>query len=359
MRIAQIIDSLEAGGAERMAVNYANALTEKIDFSGLVTTRKEGPLSGSLKDNCSYLFLAKKSTFDFYAVFRLKKYVVKNSITIVHAHGTSFFTAILLKLIYPQIKIVWHEHYGARVQQSACKNLVLKICSLFFSGVIVVNRELETWAIQKLLCKKVFYIANFASDNPTQLESTLLKGIEGKRILCLANLKHPKNHLELLSSFYELKLYKAGWSLHFVGEDYQDEYSIKIKDFIGTYVLSGSVFLYGVKNDIQNILSQATVGVLVSTSEGFPVSLLEYGLAGLPTLSTNVGSCPDVIVDTKTGLLFDPKVQNDLKIQLNKIISDKLMRDQFGVHLQELVQASFAKEKIVALLISKYELVST
>jgi hypothetical protein len=32
MRIAQIIDLLEAGGAERMAVNYANALTEKLIF---------------------------------------------------------------------------------------------------------------------------------------------------------------------------------------------------------------------------------------------------------------------------------------------------------------------------------------
>jgi hypothetical protein len=37
-----------------------------------------------------------------------------------------------------------------------------------------------------------------------------------------------------------------------------------------------------VKNDIKNILSQGTIGVLVSTSEGFPVCLL-YGLAGLPT----------------------------------------------------------------------------
>jgi len=32
MRIVQIIDSLEIGGAEKMAVNYANALSRKIDF---------------------------------------------------------------------------------------------------------------------------------------------------------------------------------------------------------------------------------------------------------------------------------------------------------------------------------------
>lgn len=44
MRILQLIDSLEAGGAERMAVTYANALVQEIAFSGLVATRKEGPL---------------------------------------------------------------------------------------------------------------------------------------------------------------------------------------------------------------------------------------------------------------------------------------------------------------------------
>ena len=45
MRIVQIIDSLEIGGAEKMAVNYANALSERIVFSGLVTTRREGNLT--------------------------------------------------------------------------------------------------------------------------------------------------------------------------------------------------------------------------------------------------------------------------------------------------------------------------
>ena len=40
MRILQIIDSLEAGGAERMAVSYANALANEIEFSGLIATRK-------------------------------------------------------------------------------------------------------------------------------------------------------------------------------------------------------------------------------------------------------------------------------------------------------------------------------
>ncbi|GAQ48948.1 glycosyl transferase [Flavobacterium psychrophilum] len=54
MRVLQIIDSLNAGGAERMAVNYANALADKIEFSGIVVTRKDGILKKQLGNNVPF-----------------------------------------------------------------------------------------------------------------------------------------------------------------------------------------------------------------------------------------------------------------------------------------------------------------
>ncbi|MGO4821816.1 MULTISPECIES: glycosyltransferase [unclassified Flavobacterium] len=357
MRIVQLIDSLEAGGAERMAVNYANALADKIDFSGLVVTRKEGPLLKTISNECSYLFLEKKKTLDFKSIFRLKRYIVKNNVNIVHAHGTSFFTAVLLKLISPKIKIVWHEHYGARVLQSSKDGLILMFCSLFFSAVFVVNKKLEFWVKQHLFCKKVFYIPNFAILLPNIIKSTVLKGVPGKRIVCLANLKKPKNHLDLIKCFYHLQLNKLDWSLHLIGEDYQDDYSRQLKEFLDCNNLENAVFIYGAKNDIQNILSQSTIGVLVSTSEGFPVSLLEYGLSALPTLSTNVGSCPEIIIDKKTGLLFNPVERSELKKQLNSIVLNKAMRDQCGQKLQMHVLENFSEYKILKLIISKYKII--
>ncbi|NBU81997.1 MAG: alpha-1,4-N-acetylgalactosamine transferase, partial [Flavobacteriaceae bacterium] len=114
MRIVQIIDSLKIGGAEKMAVNYANALLNKIEFSGLVATRLEGNLKSELDEKVSYLFLNRKKIIDFGAFFRLRKYCKENKIDFIQAHGTSYFIAILVKLVYPKVKIVWHEHFGAR-----------------------------------------------------------------------------------------------------------------------------------------------------------------------------------------------------------------------------------------------------
>jgi len=62
MRVLQLIDSLEAGGAERVAVNYANGLLNRIDGSYLCVTRAEGLLKSSVNNAVGYLFLNKKAT---------------------------------------------------------------------------------------------------------------------------------------------------------------------------------------------------------------------------------------------------------------------------------------------------------
>lgn len=355
MRIIQIIDSLEAGGAERMAVNYANALAPEVAFSGLIATRKEGPLLNQINSNVSYLFLNKKSVIDMQSVFKLRKFVIENQVEIVHAHSTSFFLAFLLKLSCPKIKLIWHEHYGARVNQKGRDNLILYFTSFFFTSVFVVNYQLVEWVKKNLMVNHVFYIPNFAVLSENHPKVTQLKGDFGRRIVCLANLKNPKNHIELLSAFEEAKLYNLGWSLHLIGKDYTDDYSKCLKSFVKNKNLDYSVFIYDTKNDIQYILSQATIGVLCSTDEGFPVSLLEYGLAKLAVVSTNVGFCSEIVKENFTGLLFDPLNNQQIQSQLLKMVLDKTLRENSALNLNKLVLDNYSTEKVVQLLISKYK----
>ena len=51
MNVMQLIDSLEAGGAERVAVNYANILANQVRNSFLCATRAEGILKISIGKN--------------------------------------------------------------------------------------------------------------------------------------------------------------------------------------------------------------------------------------------------------------------------------------------------------------------
>ena len=353
MRVLQLIDSLEAGGAERIAVSYANALTDKIEFSGLIATRKEGQLLAQLDKDVVYHFLNKKKTIDFGAVFRLRKFIVKNQVAIVHAHGTSFFTAVLVKLILPKIKIIWHDHYGMRSKESRKKNQVLVFCSFFFSSILVVNLQLKEWSQKNMLCKKVVFIPNFALIKDKSQQTTL-RGTENKRIVFLANLKDPKNHIAILKAFHDLKLKKIDWTLHLVGRDYEDDYSKALKDFIKSNSLENHIHLYGNRSDIQYILSQASIGILASTDEGFPVTLLEYGLAGLAVISTNVGYCSEIIDDEVSGLLFDPLNESEVEKKLIKIIENESFRSKVAENYGKNVRENYSQEAVLEKLVEVY-----
>lgn len=353
MRVLQIIDSLDAGGAERMAINFANGLTGKIEFSGIVATRKEGILKNELDNNVKYFYLNKKKSLDFKAIKILKKIITQHNIDILHAHGTSFLTVFFLKIARPKIKIIYQEHYGKRTKQSKFKNVPLVFCLLFFNQILVVNNELKDWFV-KIGFKKTIFLSNFATFTKNDVAKTKLLGQNGKRIVCLANLKNPKNHSTLLRAFQTLHLQGENWSLHFVGKIFNDDYSKKIYEFLDEFQLNDYVHLYNTQSDIKNILSQATIGILCSTDEGFPVTLLEYGLAKISVICSNVGFCNQIIINKQTGLLFESNNVEDLALNLKNLVSDNELRKSLAENLNTHIIENFSQEKIINNLIQVY-----
>jgi glycosyltransferase involved in cell wall biosynthesis len=347
MRIIQLIDSLEAGGAERMAVNYANVLVNSVSFSGIVATRKEGTLLSEINPKVSYLFLNKKKTIDFGAIFRLKKYVKENSINVIHAHSSSFFLAFLLKIIYPSIKIIRHDHYGNSDFLDTRPFLILKITARFFDGVIAVNQKLKIWSEQKLGSKNVIYLPNFPLEQKSIIEKSVLKGMEGKRIVCLANLRAQKNHFLLLEVAKKMQEFHSDWSFHLVGKDFEDDYSKNIKKEIEKLNLEKNVFIYGTREDISIILNQSTIAILTSQSEGLPLSLLEYGMYRKPCVVTAVGEIPTIVKNRKNGFIV-PSNQSDLFCNsLVELIENENLRTIFGDAIYETISEQYAPEKVI------------
>ena len=347
MRIVQIIDSLEVGGAERMAVNYANALAKEISFSGLVVTRKEGGLKNEIEANVNYLLLNKKHTFDLKAIFRLKIYCKSNKVEYVHAHGTSYFSALLLKMCLINIKIIWHEHYGARAKEKLVHNKILFLASKLFSGIIVVNHALKQWCFSVLKFKKVIYLPNFISTNKSEKEITILNGKEDQRILSLANLKIPKNHNLLIRVAKRIKETHPDCTFHLVGKDFDDAYSSKIKEDIKTNHLEETVFIYGVKEDTNHIIKQATIAILTSESEGLPVALLEYGFQKKPVVVTNVGEIPNIIEDEINGLIV-PSDNDELFYKaIIRLLENSKLRVELGENLYETIIKNNSEQEII------------
>lgn len=352
MRVIQLIDSLNAGGAERMAVNYANSLVNHLSFSGLICSRKEGDLLSQLNPEVNYFFLNRKKTIHFKALKLFSVYLKENKVEVIHAHGSSFFIATLMKLRHPSLKVFYHEHNGQRVKQGMLNNILLLFSSFFFERILTVNPEIEYWLKKNLFCKKVDYIPNFAILNENEDKETFLKSSSTKKIICLANLRYPKNHILLLEVFSEIR--NKEWTLHLIGKDYNDVYSDELKLFILQNNLEEEVFIYSSKNDVNHILSQAEIGILCSTYEGFPVALLEYGLSNLAVVSTNVGFCKEIIVDNKTGLLFTSNNKNEFKFKLKEMIESEMLRKKLSQNLNKLVVDNYSEDKIIQKLLKYY-----
>lgn len=347
MRILQLIDSLEAGGAERMAVNYANALADEIVFSGLVATRKEGSLVEQLDEKVKYLFLNRKHIFDVSALFRLRKFVKHHKVTLIHAHSSSFFIGVLLRLTYPRIKLIWHDHYGNSEFLGKRPSLVLSVMNFFFSGVIVVNQQLKVWTQEKLKIKNCIYLPNFYFPEQESKKQTVLKGLTGKRIVCLANLRAQKNHGLVLDVAKMLKASHSDWSFHLVGKDWGDAYSEKIKNEISASGLGQTVFLYGSQQDVSNILGQSTIGILASVSEGLPVALLEYGWHQKPVVVTAVGEIPLVIQNGINGFLVPSQDVDLFYACLEELITHNQLQHDFGSKLYQMVTEAFSAHEVI------------
>lgn len=346
MRIVQLIDSLEPGGAEKMAVSYANALAAEVPCSGLIATRKEGALQNEIAQNVPYLFANRKSVFDIKALKQVRAFVKEHHFSVIHAHGSSFFFAVLLKMICPSLKIVWHDHYGYSdfVSQRENKRM-LQIASLFFFRVITVNDKLKAWAVTHLFCKKVQFLPNFVAVTSGDT-GILLHGNEGKRILCLANLRQQKNHLLLLEVAKNIKNRYPDWTFHLVGKDFNDAYSALLRESIVTMELQNTVFLYGSTDAVGAVIRQSQIGILTSVSEGLPVSLLEYGYFGLPVVTTAVGEIPSIINETN-GILVPEGNAGLFSDALLQLIADAGLRERMGMTLKNDIQQKYTKEAVL------------
>lgn len=353
MRVLQLIDSLEAGGAERVAVNIANALVYKVEGSYICTTRKEGLLKESIDKNVGYLFLKKKSTLDFKSILLLYRFIKSKKITIIHAHSSSFFLATIIRFFCPKLKLVWHDHYGNSHFLDNRPMRVLRTCSRYFNHIVSVNSKLKVWAENNLKHKNISYLPNFSVETINKC-ITKLKGEKGKRIICLANLRPQKDHLNLLKGFKSLVEAFPEWTLHLVGQDFKDDYSRTIFDYIKKENLNQNIFFYGSCMDTFYILKQCDIGVLSSKSEGLPLALLEYGLVGLPTVVTNVGDCAEVISDKNFGFLISKNNSKELSTTLQYCIENPIEVTKRGKALKGKIKFYFSEKVTIKKILTIY-----
>jgi len=314
MRIVQLIDSLAIGGAERMAVNLANLFSEKNIPNLLIASRGAGPLSVLLNDQQNFKTLGKTKTLDFNAFRRLIGLIKIFKPTHLHVHDSSVFWGVALKIFFPGIQLIWHAHYGGFSSSDKRFGGKLKFIQYGINYMIAVNEELIGWAGKELPeVKRKVFIENFPDISGDFKKSER----QSKTIICVANLKSPKNHHLLIKAFSEFLKKRPEFELQLLGSCPDPIYLEEVKTLIKENDLSESVKIVGEILDLRPYFENCRFAVLASQAEGLPVSLLEMGIAKVPILCTRVGQCPDLLDDGRLGFLVP---SNDLNSMVSMLI---------------------------------------
>ena len=106
------------------------------------------------------------------------------------------------------------------------------------------------------------------------------------------------------------------------------------------------ITILGWQSDMERVLSSADMVVLTSDNEGTPLSLIQAGMAGLPVVTTRVGSVPEVVLDGLTGIVTGLEIQ-EIANALEKLVNDNLLRRKLGTAAQEYTLANFGLSRLV------------
>lgn len=143
--------------------------------------------------------------------------------------------------------------------------------------------------------------------------------------LFIGRLTHIKRPDRLLEAF-ELVLEKVPSAvLLMAGEGELFESTKALGEHLGD-----SVRFLGWRSDLAVLFSAADVAVLSSDNEGMPVTLIEASMAGVPCVTTDVGSAREVVLDNETGFVV-PTNSAAIAHALTALFINRELRHAMGI----------------------------
>jgi len=106
------------------------------------------------------------------------------------------------------------------------------------------------------------------------------------------------------------------------------------------------ITFYGWRNDVARILCASDIAILCSDNEGIPLTLIQAAQAGLPIVSTNVGSVSDIVKHGMTGTLVGCS-STELAEALKMLIKDEDLRARYAAAGKARANDFFASKGMV------------
>lgn len=175
----------------------------------------------------------------------------------------------------------------------------------------------------------------------TQPLSTVPRTTSGPVVGAIGRLHHQKGLDVLLRAVAGL----PGVQLVLVGDGPERENLERLGRQLG---LSDRLTVTGWTGNPRGWLPGFDVMALPSRFEGLPLVLLEAMHAGIPVVSTPVGSVRDALVDGETGLLVPTDDVSALREALRRLLAEPMLRHTLGMAAQDRARQRFSTQAMAA-----------
>ena len=334
--IAFLISSSFLGGAEINALRIIKHLNKDL-FSPVAIITKKGPLEKKIKElNIPYFISIWPHHFGTLSGIeklilknRIKYFFKKENIRLIHNNSMlSLDTALWLEKEF-KIPIItqWHDDRIPEIQAKLLqKNLT--------TPIITVSNAVKSTILQAIPnLKNIQTVYNGIDNNlfskkinqfdKKQMgihENDFLLGCfsrltEGKGLELLIKIisKLPKNIKCIIAGYWENDLYKS-----------------KIRSLISEYRIENRLIIMDFQDNIGPLINFIDLLVLSSSTEAFPLIILESLSASKPVICHKLGGMPEQVAHNKEGFLID---YNDIESWIHhiKLISqNKEMYNMFS-----------------------------
>ena len=291
---------------------------------------------------------------DLKAFISLVKAIRKFKPHIIHTHtAKAGVLGRIASIISLQSSIRVHTFHGHLLNGyfgSLKRSLVVfaeKFLAVFTDELLAVGDKVRQDLLQAGIGKKVKFglmpPGLLLGVLPAKNESQKSFGLSGERLQCafigrVTQIKRPDRFLDVVS-----EINKTGIGLDFFIAGDGD-----LLDACRERIINEDlpVAVLGWQSDIEKVLSATDIVILTSDNEGTPLSLIQAGMAGLPVVTTDVGSVPEIVLDGVTGFVTSLDVK-EIAGALEKLFKDTPLRKRLGTAAQEFTLANFSAQRLV------------
>ncbi|MDH8700991.1 glycosyltransferase involved in cell wall biosynthesis [Dysgonomonadaceae bacterium PH5-43] len=189
--------------------------------------------------------------------------------------------------------------------------------------------------------------------NPLSFKSDELSNLDSKTIVSMGRLVYPKGFQYLIRAFAKIHKQYPDWKIKIYGDGHDKEL---LQNEINTLSLQAKVLLETPKDDVKQIMQQASLFVLPTLYDGFGLVLTEAMECGVPCIAFDCECGPgEIITNKEDGFLVELRNIDELANKMNLLMSDETLRKTMGLKAKDNVKR-FSIENIGSQCIQYYNI---